>query len=167
MEENVSLPLELCGHLNPKLIRQQVDQMLDKVGMSNRANFYPAELSGGEMQRTAIARALINNPKLLVADEPTGNLDSANGEAILKLLKSFSIEKKQTIIMATHSLEAERFADRIIEMKDGTIIGERRQCSAGLKLFQRFYTKRRTKKLAAHPPDHNWYRPRSSRSSGY
>jgi ABC-type lipoprotein export system ATPase subunit len=128
VEENVALPLELGRVVKRDMINKKVAEILDNVGLANRAKYYPSELSGGEMQRTAVARALVHKPKLLIADEPTGNLDSNNGAAILKLLKSFSLDRNQTIIMATHSLDAQQFADRIIEMKDGTITGERLSC---------------------------------------
>jgi len=126
VEENVSLPLELTTkQFSPAQRREKVGLMLERVGMKERLAFYPAQLSGGEMQRVAIARALIHSPQLIVADEPTGNLDSENGLKILHLLKDLNQSLGQTIIMATHSEEAAQFGHRIIQMKDGMVTGER------------------------------------------
>lgn len=119
--ENIALPLAL----NPDLKKQEretaVAAMMDRVGMTHRANFYPAQLSGGEMQRTAVARALVHQPRLILADEPTGNLDTENGEAVLRLLREIATANGPAILMATHSEEAARYADRIIRMRDGRI----------------------------------------------
>ncbi len=119
--ENVSLPLDLNPAMKEPERQQTVNAMLEKVGMAHRADFYPAQLSGGEMQRVAIARALVHQPQIILADEPTGNLDTENGEAILNLLKNLSQEGWQVILMATHSEEAARYAHRVIRMKDGQI----------------------------------------------
>lgn len=126
--ENVSLPLELVGK-EERECRRLANEMLARVGMEKRVNFYPSQLSGGEMQRTAIARALVHRPTLILADEPTGNLDSENGVAVLELLRSVSVEFKPTIIMATHSQEAANYADRIIEVRDGIVSGDKQKCS--------------------------------------
>lgn len=130
VEENVSLPLQLNAHSRAELqhIPSLIADILTKVGMQSRAKFYPSQLSGGEMQRTAIARALVHSPAVVVADEPTGNLDTENGRVILEMLKSFSNERQQTIIMATHSPEASTFAQRVLYMRDGTIVGEQPRC---------------------------------------
>ncbi|MBS2006817.1 MAG: ABC transporter ATP-binding protein [Cyanobacteria bacterium SZAS TMP-1] len=125
VEENVSLPLELTTRLTAAERRTKVSEILTRVGMAERMSFYPAQLSGGEMQRVAIARALVHSPQLIVADEPTGNLDSENGLKILTLLKELNQTLGQTIIMATHSEEAAQFGHRIIQMKDGKIVNER------------------------------------------
>ena len=125
VEENVSLPLELTTRLAEDARRSKVSAMLERVGMQERMRFYPAQLSGGEMQRVAIARALIHSPELIVADEPTGNLDSENGLKVLALLKELNETLGQTIIMATHSEEAAQFGHRIIQMKDGLVVSER------------------------------------------
>jgi len=119
--ENVSLPLDLDPNLKEQERRQRVASILERVGMSHRANFYPAQLSGGEMQRIAIARALVHQPQIILADEPTGNLDTENGQSILKLLSSLVQDEGQTILMATHSEEAAQYAHRIIRMRDGQI----------------------------------------------
>ena len=118
--ENVTLPAELAG-TREKVARERGAELLDKVGMTRRASHRPHELSGGEMQRTAIARALINDPKLLLADEPTGNLDSANGALVLDLLQSLASERGATLIIATHDHTVARIAHRVIEMRDGSV----------------------------------------------
>jgi putative ABC transport system ATP-binding protein len=118
--ENVALPLLLDG-ANERQANQLAENLLIRVGLENRASHYPAELSGGEMQRTAVARALIINPKLVLADEPTGNLDSENGEQVMKLLAEINRDLGVTIILATHSEEAAQFTRRIIRLRDGLI----------------------------------------------
>ncbi|MFA6210253.1 MAG: ABC transporter ATP-binding protein [Candidatus Obscuribacterales bacterium] len=122
--ENVALPLELGGTTSAADRQKRVLEMLAEVGMENRLNFYPAQLSGGEMQRVAIARALVHKPELIVADEPTGNLDSENGLKVLELLKHLNKSLNQTIVMATHSEEAGAVGDRIIRMKDGLVVSD-------------------------------------------
>jgi putative ABC transport system ATP-binding protein len=120
--ENVALPLELGGRFPAKERHQAVDAMLHRVGMSHRAEFFPAQLSGGEMQRIAIARALVHRPQIILADEPTGNLDTENGAAILTLLRDLAVEANgPAILMATHSEEAAGYAHRVIRMRDGRI----------------------------------------------
>lgn len=121
VNENVSLPLDLDDSLSEATRQQKVKAILERVGMSHRAEFFPSQLSGGEMQRVAIARALVHQPKIILADEPTGNLDSENGTAILQLLREISTESGQVILMATHSEEAAACAHRIIRMRDGQI----------------------------------------------
>src|SRR5262249_33804977 len=121
--ENVALPLEITNKAKASEVKRKVAQTLDLVGISARADFYPSQLSGGEMQRVAIARAVIHAPQILVADEPTGNLDSENGRVVLDLLKRLNEQEGQTIIMATHSAEASSYASRHIEMRDGKICG--------------------------------------------
>ncbi|MEB3286375.1 MAG: ABC transporter ATP-binding protein [Vampirovibrionales bacterium] len=123
VRENIVLPLELIGEALPHQIQEEQNKWLDAVHLRHRAGAFPSELSGGEMQRTAIARALIHKPKLLLADEPTGNLDSENGQQILSLLRTLCQENGQTVVMATHSEEAARlFAHRVIYIRDGQII---------------------------------------------
>lgn len=119
--ENVLLPLELDSRTGESRRRAAAADMLEKVGMTHRADFMPAQLSGGEMQRVAIARALVHQPRIILADEPTGNLDSENGEMVLDLLARLCRENGQTVIMATHSQEAARRADRVVRMRDGRI----------------------------------------------
>ncbi len=125
VEENVALPLDLSGGVSGPERNRRVSDMLDRVGMAKRLKFYPSQLSGGEMQRVAIARALIHEPKLIVADEPTGNLDSENGLKVLELLRDLNANFKQTIVMATHSEEAAAVGHRIVRMKDGLIVSDR------------------------------------------
>ena len=122
VRENVALPLELAGTLSEGERRTRVNAMLEKVGLLKRADFYPAQLSGGEMQRVAIARALVHQPAIILADEPTGNLDTENGVHILSLIQSLARENGQTVLMATHSEEAARAADRVLRMRDGRLL---------------------------------------------
>lgn len=122
VEENVGLPLELAGGTSAGAIKKRIEETLEQVGMVKRLKFYPAQLSGGEMQRVAIARAIVHRPPLVVADEPTGNLDSENGVKVLELLKELNGTHKQTIVMATHSEEAGAVGHRIVRMKDGMVL---------------------------------------------
>ncbi|MEW6207333.1 MAG: ABC transporter ATP-binding protein [Acidobacteriota bacterium] len=123
--ENVALPMMLAGR-SERESRERAHSLLDRVGLLARAAHFPAELSGGEMQRAAVARALINEPRLLLADEPTGNLDSENGVQVMRLLLALNRDLGKTIILATHSEEAASFTTRTIRMKDGLIISDRR-----------------------------------------
>jgi putative ABC transport system ATP-binding protein len=125
--ENVELPLLLDGQRDRAW---RVREMLVQVDLWDRARDYPHQLSGGEMQRVAIARALVQEPAVLIADEPTGNLDSANAHTILKLLARAASEVQATVIMATHSREAAAFADRLLFMRDGRIERTRSQAPA-------------------------------------
>jgi ABC-type lipoprotein export system ATPase subunit len=119
--ENVEVPLLLAGHKNP---RPKAMARLASVGISDLAHRMTHQLSGGQMQRVAIARALVHGPRLLLADEPTGNLDTATGNAILELLRRICSEQNVTILMATHSAEAAAIADRVVRMRDGRITGD-------------------------------------------
>ncbi|HEX4546342.1 MAG TPA: ABC transporter ATP-binding protein [Candidatus Acidoferrum sp.] len=122
LEENVELPLRLAEvDRNDRPAR--VREALERVGLAQRAGHRPSELSGGEQQRSAVARALVNRPKILLADEPTGNLDSATGESILTLLREIQKNLGMTIVMVTHERPlAERFADRLAVMADGKLL---------------------------------------------
>ena len=123
LEENVELPLRLAEVERPERF-SRVREALERVRLTHRMGHRPAELSGGEQQRVAIARALVNRPKLLLADEPTGNLDSATGETILGLLRDLQSQLGMTIVMVTHERAlAERFADRLATMGDGKLLG--------------------------------------------
>jgi len=117
--ENVMFPAELKR--DPRA-RDKAADLLKRVGMQNRSTNYPHQLSGGEMQRVAMCRAVINNPKIIFADEPTGNLDSENGKAVLELLLEFQKERQTTLILVTHSAEIAKIADRMIVLKDGRIV---------------------------------------------
>jgi putative ABC transport system ATP-binding protein len=122
LEENVELPLRLA-EVERGERAARVQEALERVRLAKRTGHRPSELSGGEQQRTAIARALVNRPKILFADEPTGNLDSATGEAILTLLREIQSAMDMTIVMVTHERHlAERFADRLATMGDGKLL---------------------------------------------
>lgn len=121
VEENISLPCDLDGNRPDK---ERMDLILKSFGLFERKNHLPNELSGGQQQRTSIARVLINNPAILLADEPTGNLDSKSTEEIMSILKMSNRDFNQTIIMITHNLEIAKEADRIITIQDGKILRE-------------------------------------------
>jgi len=119
--ENVELPLLVAGMPGRKA-RKRALEMLDQVGLSDRARHQPAELSGGQRQRVTIARALANEPALVWADEPTGNLDSETAQEIMDLLSRLNHDQGQTFVLVTHALEVGHMADRIIQMRDGHIV---------------------------------------------
>lgn len=121
LQENILLPALLEGKKRKDVIKK-AEELMNIVGILDRRHHTPKELSGGEQQRTAIARALINEPQILFADEPIGNLDSRTGTEILKLLQRINKEKGLTILMVTHSEESTRYGGRIIRLKDGQII---------------------------------------------
>ena len=121
--ENIALPLVLDGRSKPEA-QQRAQALLVKIGLEKRRDHLPEELSGGEIQRVAVARALAFNPPILLADEPTGNLDSKNGAAILELLKQINQEDGCTVVMVTHSHEAARCGDRTIVLRDGRVEAE-------------------------------------------
>ncbi len=121
VEENITLPLSLD---NREIDQEKLNEMLKILGLENRKNHLPNELSGGQQQKTSIGRALITNPTIVLADEPTGNLDSKSSDEIVALLKKTNKELKQTIIMITHNLEIAKVADRIIKLEDGKIVSE-------------------------------------------
>ena len=120
VEENVELPLKYLG-VPKKERKERVEEMLRRMAISHRSHHYPQQLSGGQQQRVAIARAVICNPKLILADEPTGNLDSKNGQEVMDLLTQLNAEGT-TIIMVTHSLRDSGYASRVINMLDGEIV---------------------------------------------
>src|SRR5512139_616459 len=117
LEENIALPYLLREGSNPPPAR--MERLLEETGLSNRRSHHPHELSGGEMQRVAICRALINDPEIILADEPTGNLDSSTGRQVLETLKRLKEEQRKTILLVTHSQEGAAIADRILRMEDG------------------------------------------------
>ncbi|MFK8075674.1 MAG: ABC transporter ATP-binding protein [Granulosicoccus sp.] len=116
--ENVALPLEIAGLSNS---RQRAMNMLEKVGLSDRHNHYPSQLSGGEQQRVAIARALIHEPELIVADEPTGNLDEQTGDLIMQLLFDLNRDSGTTLLLVTHDTELAARCDRTLKLQDGQL----------------------------------------------
>jgi putative ABC transport system ATP-binding protein len=118
--ENVALPMWFAGLSRPERVKKAVE-LLKQVDLGKRIKHRPAELSGGEMQRVAIARALANDPEVVLADEPTGNLDSKTGEEILRLLKRLN-EEGRTVVMVTHELEFAKKAGRIVQLRDGRIV---------------------------------------------
>ena len=120
-EENVMLPAELSG---VGADRKRALELLDRVGLSNRTTHYPVQLSGGEQQRVALARAFMTKPPLLMADEPTGNLDSENGQHILQLLKDLNRVDKTTLVLVTHDKALAERADRIITLSDGRLVND-------------------------------------------
>jgi putative ABC transport system ATP-binding protein len=125
VQENVELPLLLAGRRGEEGATR-ARALLEQVQLGHRLGHYPAQLSGGEMQRAAIARAIIHQPALLIADEPTGNLDSVNGENVLSILQRLNRESGLTILLATHSEEIAATAHRVLRMKDGRMVEDRR-----------------------------------------
>jgi putative ABC transport system ATP-binding protein len=118
LEENVALPLALAGKRDP----ERVAELLERVGLDGRRAHFPSELSGGEQQRTAVARALVHRPKIVLADEPTGNLDSHNGNEVLALLEELRVENGAALVLATHDERIARRADRVVRIADGAIV---------------------------------------------
>ena len=121
VEENITLPLSLD---NREVNKNKLDELINTLGLQNRRTHLPNELSGGQQQRTSIGRAMITNPAIILADEPTGNLDSKSSDEIVELLRKSNRDYKQTIIMITHNMEIAKSADRIIKIEDGKIVGE-------------------------------------------
>ena len=121
VEENITLPLKLD---NKNIDKQRLYELIKVLGLEERRTHLPNELSGGQQQRTSIGRAMITNPAIILADEPTGNLDSKASDEIVTLLKKSNKDYKQTIIMITHNLEIAKVADRIIKIEDGKIVEE-------------------------------------------
>lgn len=128
VEENLTLPLLLDGR---KPDKQHVADIIDKLGLGERLNHLPNQLSGGQQQRVSIGRALINSPALLLADEPTGNLDSENSKEIIKLLRKFNKEQNQTVVIITHDEKIAMAADRVIAIEDGRIARDESNLDTG------------------------------------
>jgi putative ABC transport system ATP-binding protein len=122
--ENVAVPLELAGE---RRVAARVRALLEQVGLGDRADHYPVQLSGGEQQRVALARAVALEPPLLLADEPTGNLDSATGAAIIELLFTLNRERGSTLLLVTHDPALAERADRVVSLRDGRVVGDRRR----------------------------------------
>ena len=125
--ENVELPLDYMG-LNSKEIKERSIGVIKKLGLQTHIKHKPTELSGGQMQRVAIARALVTKPQIILADEPTGALDSKNGKEVLEILKDLNAEDGITLILITHDLSIANEAKRIISVKDGSIVSDRMNC---------------------------------------
>lgn len=121
VEDNILLPILLDGK-KPKAYENELKKILDIIGMSSRQKHTPRELSGGQQQKVAIARALLFNPEIILADEPIGNLDSKSGTEIMKLFKTINTEYGKTIIQVTHSKEAASYGSRVLHLKDGEIV---------------------------------------------
>lgn len=121
VQENLTLPLLLDGR---KPDKKQIDTLVKRLGLENRLDHLPNQLSGGQQQRVSIGRALVNNPALILADEPTGNLDSENSKEIISLLRQFNKEFNQTVIIITHDEKIANSADRVITIEDGKITGD-------------------------------------------
>jgi putative ABC transport system ATP-binding protein len=121
---NVRLPLEIAGS-SAKEAQKRALELLKLVGLEERADHRPTELSGGEQQRVAVARALTNNPKIILADEPTGNLDTKTGLDILQLLKQITKEKGRTLIIVSHDLRVAELADKTMNLQDGLVVNEK------------------------------------------
>ena len=121
VEENITLPLSLD---NREINKQKLDELIKVLELESRRKHLPNELSGGQQQRTSIGRAMITNPAIILADEPTGNLDSKASDEIVALLKKSNKDYKQTIVMITHNMEIAKCADRIIKIEDGKIVKE-------------------------------------------
>lgn len=119
VKENITLPCELDGRTPDK---SELDELINTIGLKDRVTHLPNELSGGQQQRVSIVRALINHPAILLADEPTGNLDSRSSDEIVELLKLSNQKYKQTIVMITHNLEIAKIADRILRIEDGRLV---------------------------------------------
>jgi putative ABC transport system ATP-binding protein len=117
--ENVLVPMEIAGVRDPVT---RARGLLDDVGLANRGHHYPSQLSGGEQQRVAIARALANDPPIVLADEPTGNLDSATGRQVIDLLVSVNRSRGRTLVLVTHDRELAAFADKVIALRDGRVV---------------------------------------------
>jgi putative ABC transport system ATP-binding protein len=121
VEENLLLPLELAGRLDTQTTRQ-AHALLERMGLGERRKSFPDVLSGGEQQRVAIARALVHDPALVLADEPTGNLDGDTAEAVMDLLVDTLRQRGKTLVMATHSREVARRADRVLRLEGGALV---------------------------------------------
>ena len=121
-EENVMLPLELSGHSNGGSARAR--ELLNSVGLLDRRDHYPVQLSGGEQQRVALARAFVGRPPILLADEPTGNLDTANGQVVLDLLMTLNRREGTTLVLVTHDPQISEQADRRITLRDGRVVSD-------------------------------------------
>ena len=122
--ENVLVPLELLGDRPAREIRERAAQLLERVGLAGRIDHYPAQLSGGEQQRVALARAFANRPRILFADEPTGNLDQETGAKVIELMEDLNREARTTLVLVTHDLVLAGRAHRVIRLADGRVVSD-------------------------------------------
>ncbi|WP_300671388.1 ABC transporter ATP-binding protein [Desulfoluna sp.] len=120
--ENIEFPLLLMNHLPKKAVVSRVNALIEQVGLTDFVRHKPAELSGGQRQRVAIARSLVTNPAIVLADEPTANLDTETGNSILALMKAINMREKSTFIFSTHDPEVLKYADRIVNIRDGRVV---------------------------------------------
>jgi putative ABC transport system ATP-binding protein len=122
--ENVQVPLELLGDGRPSARRDRALELLERVGLGDRVDHYPAQLSGGEQQRVALARAFSTRPRILFADEPTGNLDQRTGARVIELLEELNAESRTTLIMVTHDMELAQRTPRVVRLSRGRLVGD-------------------------------------------
>ena len=137
--ENILVPMEIAGAKNA---RERAQQLLEDVDLVARAHHYPSQLSGGEQQRVAIARAFANNPSILLADEPTGNLDSRNGRHVFDLMVEMNRRRKATFVLVTHEYELAASADRRISLRDGRVVGDSQEPALSTEVEQAVETDR-------------------------
>ena len=138
--ENVELPLMYGASMSGRARRRKATEMLEMVGLGDRLDHHPGQLSGGQQQRVAIARSLVNDPSILMGDEPTGNLDSKTSREVIQLFKQLNEEKQITVILVTHDLNVARHARRILVLKDGAIVTDTQSFDEAFESLHAFET---------------------------